>query len=186
MDIADECVRFEKALYDSNHSVQVNFTLLLLPSPLQTPMSWMLRGDSPNELSNIFIGWPSGHCDLSLAEQHALLAHELEHCRQLALEASSLSKLSVHQRELEALKCEWTQLNATCVCLPSGEAKTILRQWQETHSIHQLQIFKRDLVMYRSALEGESANDDFIPLRLPFASLHYAICAGMAQRTSLQ
>lgn len=185
IDIADECFRFEKTLNDSDHSDRLSLTLLVLPGPLQTPMSWMLRGESPNESSDIFIGWPSGLCCLSLAEQYGLLAHEFEHCRQLAREAAGLLKLTVHQRELEALKCDWTQLNASCAQLPPAEAKIILKIWQETHSNHQLHIFKKDLAMYRSAVEGENANGESLPLRLPFASLNYAICAALAAQIHL-
>ncbi|MEY3901728.1 MAG: hypothetical protein RL189_1034 [Pseudomonadota bacterium] len=185
IDIADECDKFEKTFVKPDHSACLSLTLLVLPSSLQTPMSWMLRGESPDESSDIFIAWPSGHCSSSIAEQHALLAHELEHCRQLALQTSGVPTLSVYQRELEALKCEWTLLNAACAHLPSGEAKTILEQWKETHTSHQLQIFKEDFAMYRSAVEGEIANAESLPLRLPFASLNYAICAALAAQIHL-
>lgn len=159
----------------------------------------------------LFIGWPAstpqqinmGPC---LAEQYALIAHESCHLRQLIEEEALGSlqrtdsnllatgtlgrKLTLYEREWQALNCEWNELQKQCQSMSQNETQALCAHWWTTHTTRQKELFLSDLRRIEEVMSQEdvhssdlrgcartSASYDEPPLRLPLTSLVYALCA---------
>lgn len=160
-----------------------------LPPPLQTPMSWSMRTDGQSNKRLICLGWPTGsHTFLHVAEQHALLAHEMCHLQQLAGDSEKNQNHTVLEREFQALRSEWDELQNQCYDLSKNEANDLAKRWWNANYVQQLKNLKEDIELFESILQKPHHD---APVRrwsvqLPFMTLVYALCARMVQPQGLE
>ncbi|NBX18648.1 MAG: hypothetical protein EBR09_14940, partial [Proteobacteria bacterium] len=162
--------------------------VVALPPPLTTPISWSLRrGQKAHDVA-VYLGWPSSiPTALTDAEQFALLAHETCHVRQLLSETrtagSHTQHLSVFERELQALQCEWHELRQRLTDASESERKKHVRRWNQANRWTQIERFMEDVRAFEAAqntieFKNDSLHDPFKRVSLPFSSAVYALSAG--------
>lgn len=162
--------------------------VVALPPPLTTPMSWSLsRGPRAHDAA-VYLGWPSSiPTALTDAEQFALLAHETCHVRQLLSETqtngSHTQRLSVFERELQALQCEWQELGQRLTDASESERKKHIRRWYQANRWTQIERFIEDVRAFEAAQNTIHYSNERPPhpltrVSLPFSSAVYALSAG--------
>jgi hypothetical protein len=162
--------------------------VVTLPPLLQTPMSWSLNHNQSTVGRSIYLGWPSGGTTaLSEPEQYALIAHEVCHVRQMmsAGDENAAGQTSTHtlfERELQALTCEWQELNRRIKNETNADIKRLRQRWRNANYTSQLMLLGLDVENCERSLsdsqaEIKSTSNVSETVRLPFLSAVYALSA---------
>lgn len=178
--------------------------VVTLNPPIQTPMSWALEQPEENRGTLVFLGWPHGsQSSLTRQEQRALFAHELCHIRQILQDTNNAKESNtpsptLFEREHEALRCEWKELQVQISPLAAKEQARLKQRWWHANFSKQFLSLIEDLQTLAAAKtaireEGHinpttqptnvglsSAGKGQLPqVRLPFITILYALAAQM-------